>query len=438
MADIVTGQIFSTGEKNITAIKLNNVIGSSVIQPAFVGTKPVASGVDPADNLLLLTKGGPYAQVPFQTVLNAINAQLPTASDSEIWNVRLKSFNAIGNPSFEIDQRNVGNAVANANGFVSDRWSVAKAGTLVLSGQQVAATAGDGLIPGTNFKISRSFLRVTLTTAQATLGATDTINIAQSVEGPSWRELSSDVHSVSLLVRSSVAGFKFSVRLCDVATTKSLVKLCTIPSAGVWTLIQLPNLPVWPAGNFVSTPGAVGYSFLINLGAGTTYTAPAADTWQNGTFNAAPGASNFASNATGATFDVAFVQHEPGATCSTFIDKPFTQNLDECLRYFQKSWPYATAVGGAIYQGAVGPFVGVSTTAANGGIPFPKRMAKAPTVAFYAPNSGAANACTDGNTATALAMNASVTSEGGIFQLGSTAITAGHVYSVQFTADTGW
>ena len=57
-----------------------------------------------------------------------------------------------------------------------------------------------------------------------------------------FRELAGDVHSVSLLVRSSVAGLKFGLILRDSpTTTKTLAKLCTIPSSGTWTLIQLPN-----------------------------------------------------------------------------------------------------------------------------------------------------------------------------------------------------
>ena len=371
MSDLVTSRIFVDGEKGITAAKLNDITASSVIQPAFYTGKPTASTADPADVMLHL-KAGAYTQVPVSTLAASI-------STSQIWATRLRSFNAAGNCSFECDQRSVGATVAAANGLVVDRWAVVKSGTLVVSGGQQPAAAGDVLVPGTNFAISRSFLRVTLTTAEASLGVGDYLMIRQLVEGPPFRELQYDVHSVSLLVRSSVAGLKFGLFLQDPATTsKSLLKLCTIPSANTWTLISLPNLPIWPAGNFTSAPGANGYVFGICLAAGSTYTASAADTWQNGNFLGAPGQSNFAASPVNSTFDIAFVQHEPGPVCTTFIDKPFSQNYDECLRYFCKSYDYATALGTNTGLGVISGWNGVPSVAGTdfrANVMFPKPMA---------------------------------------------------------------
>ena len=52
MSDIVTTRIFTDGEKGITATKMNDIIGSSVIQPAFYSAKSTASMADAADTLL--------------------------------------------------------------------------------------------------------------------------------------------------------------------------------------------------------------------------------------------------------------------------------------------------------------------------------------------------------------------------------------------------
>src|SRR5258705_11989572 len=152
MADIITTRVFTDGEKGITAAKLNDIVASSAIQPAFVSSKPTASTADPADTMLLLKAAGTYAQVPFSTVVTSVNSQLPS-SDSEIWLVRLRSFNAVGNPNFEIDQRNIGSLVAApANGMILDRWNHNKSGTatLVASGQRISQNVG---IPGINFLI---------------------------------------------------------------------------------------------------------------------------------------------------------------------------------------------------------------------------------------------------------------------------------------------
>jgi hypothetical protein len=432
MSDIVTSRIFVDGEKGITAAKLNDIVASSVIQPAFYTSKPTAGTADPTDIALIL-KSGAYAQVPVSTLGGS-------ATQAQIWSTRLRSFNAVGNPTFEVDQRNVGNVVAAPNGLIIDRWAASKGGTMAISAGQRSAAASEVLLPGTNFAISRSFLRITLTTAQASLGASDNINIYSQIEGPQFRELQYDVHSISVLVRSSVANLNFGIALRDAATTtKSLLKLATIPVANTWTLLTFPNLPVFPAGNFVTTPGSMSYYFGICLAAGVTFTAPANDTWQNGNFIAAAGQSNFAASPVNSTFDIAFVQHEPGSVCSTLMDKPFVQNLDECLRYYQKSYDYPTAVGALTQAGARAMLsVAASSSMASGPLSFHKPMAKLPTVTCYNHATGAVNSVRDGTGADHTPTPNSVGLSGFPTMTLSPVVSAATMVYVQYTADTGW
>ena len=432
MADLVTSRVFVDGEKGITAAKLNDIVASSVIQPAFYTSKPTAGTADPTDIVLIL-KSGAYAQVPVSTLGGS-------ATQAQIWSTRLRSFNAVGNPNFEVDQRNVGGSAGMTGPVLQiDRWTSLKTGTMTGSVQQIPA-ASPVVVPGTNFAISSKYWRVTLAGAQATLGAGDFIQLVQYVEGPQWRELSNDVHSVSLLVRSSVANLSFGLFLKDPATsTKSLTKLCTIPTANVFTLITLPNLPVWPSGNFVVTPGANGYQIGISLAAGSTITSPANDVWQNGNFIGAVGQSNFANNPVNSYFDIAFVQHEPGSVCSTLMDKPFTQNLDECLRYFQKSYDYAIKPGTATFPVCASFMCANLTAAINGPAIFSKRMAKAPSsIGVYNPQTGAVNSVyrvIDGVAVAITAVN--YPGETGFLQLAGT-FGSGQQYLAQWTADTGW
>jgi hypothetical protein len=452
MSDITTTQIFSDGEKGITATKMNNIIANSVIQPDFVTAKPSSSTLDPTDQLLEVKGAGTYARITGQQLIDSVSASVTQNITPTIWSVRLRSFNAVGNPTFEVDQRSVGALVTNpASGFfLQDRWVYAKVGTVAVSLQKMTATAPDVAIPGTSFRITSAFYRLTLTTAQATLGASDYLRIAQTIEGPRFRELQTDVHSLSLLVRSSVAGLKFGALVRDSPATKCLAKLCTISSANIWTLIPLPNLPVWPSGNFASDPGVAGYELTIGLAAGTSVTTPANDTWQNGNFLGALGQDNFASKVVNSTIDLAFVQHEPGAVCSTPIDCPFTQNYDECLRYFCRSYPYGTPVGGA-NSNSYSLFNSIIAIAGScvfqGGIKFPRQMAKTPTVIPYAQNNGAANNAyviyaTSGTVPNLTGNNAisSVTATpSGITSLaGNMTSTAPVTAMADWTADTGW
>jgi hypothetical protein len=360
-----------------------------------------------------------------------------------IWSVRLRSFNSLGNSTFEVDQRNVGNAVANpaAGTMIVDRWQKAGNGTYQVNCQQIPSGAGL-VLPGTNYRISAQCFRVQLTTVQATLGTNDKLSIRTQIEGQRMRELINDVHSVSLIVNSSVAPLSFSLALYDPGLAHSLVKLCTISTANLWTLIQLPNIAVWSAaGNWSVLPGAVGYDLEICLAAGSGWTAPAADTWQNALFTGAPGMSNFCGQAVNSTFFLAFAQHEPGALCTTLQDCPFQQNLDDCLRYYTKSYHYgtvaatpSTGAGSAIFPAFAGnqPYCWQ---------PFKKVMAKIPTVTSYSPTTGAINTMRDVtpggvDRAVTAAVNVGDTGFSGFNITGANA--ANWIAQFNWTADTGW
>jgi hypothetical protein len=400
----------------------------------------------PATALATTTKIGSINKLSGNTTdfLDGTNTfqNLAAAVQPTIWSARLRSFNAIGNPTFEIDQRNAGTLLTNpASGIlVVDRWQAQKSGTMTYSTLQ-AAPPPYVLVPGTNFAISRSFLQLKLLTAQATLGAGDFMQVSTQLEGTRFRELSSDVHSVSILIGSSVAPLSFALGIHDPASTRSLVKLCTISTANTFVLIQLPNLPVFPSsGSFVSTPGSVGYSLTICFACGSTYMAPAADVWQNGNFIGAPGMSNFTANAVNSTISIAFVQHEPGALCTTPIDCPFTQNLDDCLRYFQKSYDYGTKPSTVVAPGQIGAFGPSGWSQVMADIVYPKLMAKSLTPVLYSPTTGAPNAIRASVAAVDRTLSGfSVTGSTG-FAIPSVSVAApsNEIYYFHYTADTGW
>jgi len=307
-----------------------------------------------------------------------------------------------------------------------------------------ASAAGCTPVPGTNYLISNGFLRITLTTAQATLAAGDNVILGQFVEGPCLRELWGDVHSVSILCRSSVANLSLGLNLRDpVTTTHSLSKLCTLGAANSWTLITLPNLPVWPTGNFVITPGAQGYIFGITLACGSTYIPPANDVWQSGLYVGAVGQSNFFAQAVNSTFDVAFVQHEPGAVCSQLMDLPFTGpngSLEACQRYFQKSYNYGDKPGTVTNPTALRFAVPAGLVNPVGQVRFPKIMSKTPTITGYSTNTGAINNVYDATNGADRAITSAIGISDNSF--GGFNVTGGlsTIWQVLFhyTADTGW
>jgi hypothetical protein len=251
------------------------------------------------------------------------------------------------------------------------------------------------------------------------------------------------VHSLSILVRSSVANLKFGLAIRDNNITHSLVNLCTLGAANTLTLITLPNLPVFVAGgSWGITPGVVGYNLSISLAGGSTITTPANGAWQNGNFTAASGQDSFAAQAVNSTFDIAFVQHEPGAVCTTPIDCPFGQNLDECLRYYYKTYDYAVAVGSnnanglASGIGASGT-PGAATTLVVNNAAYLKELAKTPTIHCWSA-AGAANVVNwSSGTITTSGAGQIGLKKFGILNIVSTSV-GGCSIQYHFDADTGW
>jgi hypothetical protein len=472
MPDIVTSKTFVDGEKGITAAKMNQIISGAVIQPAFYSAKPSSATLDPTDVLLELKGTGAYAQITGTQVASSVAGQLPVADATQngmlrqvsglttdvvdgtnhcvpiasmpgITQMRLRSFNAIGNPTFEVDQRQVNASVSLAAGpsvtATFDRWSVNKlAATAVCTAQLV--NNQKTLIPGTNFCISNGRLVVTVSTAQATLAGSEYIQIPQTLEGPRLRELISDVHSIQLLCYCSVA-LNFAISLRQ-GSAYSLVLPVSIPAATL-TLVTLPNLPVWTSSaTWNLLPGNVGYSLSICLGTGTAYQAPLTGSWVSGNFLGYAGQTNFMATA-GAQFYAAFCQDEPGSSCTTPIDCPFTQNYDECLRYYAKSYDYAVKPGTASGSSQIfvpNMFV-ANWPSISGYFPFPKPMAKAATIIGYSPTSGAVNTIRDNTngadrTVTSV-LNAGEKAFGG-FGISGQSSTGQPQYVFHYTADTGW
>lgn len=359
-------------------------------------------------------------------------------------------FNAISNPNFEVDQRqchaNVGFGAGTAAAFIADRWQMNKAAaTGGINTSSYSAGTSPILIPGTNFAISDYYFTASVATQQASLAAGDYAFLQQVVEGPMLRELIGDVTSTSLLVFSTVAGLKFGVAFRDIATTQTLTKLVTVPTANTWTLITLPNLPKWPSGaTWALTPGSAGYYFHICLAAGSTNTSPANDTWQSGSFLGAAGQGNFFANSVGSTLSIAFVQHEPGPLCTSLIDKPFDQNYRECLRYYQKSYPYGTAVGATSVNGYIVVPTSQNATSLYCNVPFLTPMAKAAvSLGIYSFDGGAANKVSlrnnIGTVGGDLAVTAASWSEKNIGIFTCSAIGAAYTSGLfHYTADTGW
>jgi Collagen triple helix repeat (20 copies) len=399
----------------------------------------------PPDQLATTTKIGALQKLSGNTTdfLDWTNNFQPLANAVQptIWSARLRSFNAVGNPNFEVTQRNCGTTLVNpASGtFIEDRWQEIKSATPNVNYGVLTNNWPNAItVPGTSFNITRGYLHITNQAVVSSLAATDYCSVRQFVEGSVFRELSSDVHSISILARSSVANLAFGLSLVDNGGTRTLSKLCQLGAANTLTLIPLASLPVFPsAGGFSVVPGAGSYVLCITLAAGSNFINAANDTWQNNNTLGAVGQTNFCGTPIGSSIDLFFVQHEPGAWCTSPIDCPFENNLRACKRYYAKSTPYQTAIataGNAQSYGFVVPGFGTCSPTES----FEVEMVRNPTVTIY--NGTTVNQVYQMGTGAFTVSSVSATTRK-IVSMNLTAnITAGNFNGCQFgwSADTAW
>ena len=131
-----------------------------------------------------------------------------------------------------------------------------------------------------------------------------------------------------------------------------------------------------------TSQGTIGYYLNIILAAGSSTVIPANDSWvATGNGNPA-GIDNFAASPGGSTFDLAFIQHQPGPECGALIELPFEENLSACQRYFCKSNAYANLCPTSNDWTGIGMWIN-NSVAIRLNLQFPVEMAKVPAVTLY-------------------------------------------------------
>jgi hypothetical protein len=276
--------------------------------------------------------------------------------------------NRIINGDMQIDQRNNGALVSNANGFITDRWSLAKFDATggAYSGQQIT-DAPSGFT---------NSLRVTVTTS-VTQSADQYWQAFQKIEGFNTADLAfgtanAQSVTVSFWVKSSVTG-TYSVSLFNEgvgSTNRAYVTTYTINTANTWEYktVTIPGDGVSGAGLWGTTNGS-GIGVYFDLGCGTNQQATA-NTWT--TSNARRVSGTVRLMATGsATWQVTGVQLERGSTATSFDYLPYGTELALCQRY-------CMAYGGTTLYENVGYGFAYITSAVDVIVALPVQMRTTP------------------------------------------------------------
>ena len=314
--------------------------------------------------LLGSTSGSITLQEPAVAGTNTVNFGANTGV--AILDANTPAFrNRIINGAMVIDQRNAGAAVtltATTASYITDRWYCNNTSDAVLSVTR-DTSAPSGFTNST---------KVTVSTADASIGATQNSYFAQWVEGYNsadlaWGTASASIVTLSFWVRSSLTG-TFGGALTNSAIDRSYPFTYSISSTNTWEQKSITVVGD-TSGTWLKDNG-VGLRVWFALGTGSTYTGTAG-AWAGAEYRGATGQTQIISTVN-ATWQVTGVQLEKGSTATSFDYRPYGQELQLCQRYYVKNGQTALFSSRAL-----------STPNANCGLMtyWPVTMRGAPTVA---------------------------------------------------------
>ena len=240
--------------------------------------------------------------------------------------------NLIINGAMTVDQRHSGSSftVVNGNsltGVIADRFRVNEASGAEFTAQRVAdAPVG--------FEYSS---KITVSTADSSLGSTEFHRIIQPIEGKNisnlnWGTSNAKTLTLTFYVKSSVTG-QYYISVFNNAADRTLLKGYTIDSANTWEKKTITIIGD-QTGTWLTT-NAVGIHLMWSLGTGSTYQSSTLDAYQAGFYMAKSDQVNIAASVS-STWQLTGVQLEVGDVATAFEAEDIGTTLRKCKRYFQK------------------------------------------------------------------------------------------------------
>jgi hypothetical protein len=274
-----------------------------------------------------------------------------------------------------IDQRNAGAAVTATTAFPVDRF-------VINNGTDGAYSAQQDTSAPVGFTNS---VKITTTTADATLATTQRMIIRQMIEGTNsadfgWGTANAKTVTLSFWVRSSLTG-TFGGAINNEDNTRSYPFTYSISVADTWEY-KTVTIPGDTSGTWLTTT-STGIRVVWSLGCGPDRSGTAG-AWNSDNNNTATGAVAPISTLN-ATWYITGVQLEVGSVATPFERRPYGTELALCQRYYETSYPQGTAVGTSLSDSlSVKSLVVVSDSKSwSSGIGFQVKKRTTPTVGVY-------------------------------------------------------
>lgn len=336
--------------------------------------------------------------------------------------------NRIINGAMLIDQRNAGAAVTvntAARTYGLDRFfgfGQASDGVFTITQDSSVYPAG----------FTKS-CKVTVTTADASVGASQLYIFAQSIEGSNitdldWGSSTAKTVTLSFWVRSSLTG-QFGGALNNSAANRSYPFSYTINSANTWEQKTI-TITGDTSGTWLTTT-SVGINVWFDLGCGSTYVG-ASGAWAGAEYYGATGDTKLISTLN-ATWYITGVQLERGTQATPFEWRPFPVQLAMCQRYYEKSYEISVAPGSVTNANSVYWYNAQTGSSALLQVSYKVTKRSGPTITQYSPvtgTSGVVRNRSSGTDVTGYTMYAG----DGAFVGGTNAAGAIAFYDFQWTA----
>lgn len=333
--------------------------------------------------------------------------------------------NVLINGNFDVWQRGTSFVSLPNDTFTADRWQV---GYGTSSVEDITRDTSVPTVAESGVKSTYS-LKFAVTTADASIAAGEVNYIRNKIEGFDFVRIAHRPLTLSFWVRSNVTGVN-CVTLINGDFDRSFVSEYTINVADTWEKKVIPILASPTSGIWNYTTG-IGLGIYFVQAAGTTFqTTPGA--WQTGFYLGTSSLVNRLATV-GNNLYISQVQLEASTEANRFEVLPFTKTLEQCRRYYLKSYaidnaPASITAGGVYSRRAPGVEVVIPCT-------FPVVMRATPTIVFYSTNTGATGKCRNVTTGTDANASVSNTGMGNVnANCGTTIADTDHI-NVQFTAE---
>lgn len=324
-----------------------SVAGSPVTSS---GTLAISKATQSANTVWAGPTSGGAAVPTFRALIVDDLPDLPSQSSSVV--------NLIMNGEFQVWQRGTSFVSVAANTYTADRWRYEKAGAMV---HDVSRSTDVPTVAEAGRKFAYSIL-VDCTTADSSLAASDFCQLTQRVEADRWRQFAQRDCIMSFWVK----GTKTGIHCCavsNVGNDRCFVGEYTINTTDTWEYKSVALTASPSGGTWNYTAGDVGLRVHFTLAAGTDFHTTAGSWQTTAAVKTATSSQVNACDNTANNFRFTGVDVRLGSTAGVYVGESANDEIIQCKKYFEKSFPYNTTP--AASAGNLGVSIGVQVVAAS-------------------------------------------------------------------------